>query len=248
MFLSVLATAYAPGRLPLAVGGRSLACRAVRTMMDAELTDEQIDARAALLPKPGDENDPLAVQERPKYGLSAASGRPTELVWGADAPELVEMSEWGEHMLAAGFTRVLYVSDDGMADLHVAALCSSGGFTADAVTSVDMRAENAAEQTMDAMRAAASAGAKIVVHGGASTMVLAQWVLRDYIGSENCAEACELLRSRKRFTGVEWAADADALQRFLGIEDRPSKSSPPPPAPEPPSGEVKVSAGGILLS
>ena len=209
----------------------------------APATNEEV--RMARMYKPGDEKDPLK-KPRPKFGLAPATGRPTEKVCAADMPTTADLPEWAEHLRESGVERLLFVHEGAADDEHVALLMLQG-FAADAVTAVDVSAEGAAQQTMAAMQAAATAGTKICVHGGPFTLVLAQWVLTDYIGSENCEEACETLRARKRFGGVDWAADPKQVELFLGLGDgdaAPPSSPPPPPSP---TGPTKVSPGGILL-
>ena len=125
---------------------------------------------------------------------------------------------------------------------------------------VDVLADGAAQRTAEAMQAAVAARSKIAVHGDPFTVVLAQWVLTDYIGSENCEEACDILRSRSRSGGVTWALrnsaddelikeEANRVARFVGNEEQgASPSAPPPPPPPEPMGPVKESKGGILIS
>ena len=249
--LAVTAVAFAPARSPLTA--RPVGCSRSRPgasiLMQEGAKAENEEARMANMYKPGSEQDPFQA-ERPKFGLAPATGRSTEAVFGADFPAPAELQEWAELLRAQGVEQLLFVYE-GESEEHssyVAALATAGlgGFAADAVTAVDMLADDAAQRTAEATQAAAKAGAKICVHGGPFTLVLAQWVLADYIGSENCEEACDLLSSRKRFGGVGWEAEPADVERFLGLEDDGAPPAAPPPPPEP-TGPIKVSKGGILL-
>ena len=224
MSLLLLASpwAYAPARTPLSVRKRAFV-GAVEKADGFKINRKKFF-------QPNSEEDPLKAK-RPQYGLAPASGRPTEVVFGVDVPAAAELPAWSEHLRSSGIERLLYVYDEGSADEHVAGLCGEGGFAADAVLAVDVRADGAAERTADAMQAASSARAKIGVHGPSDSLVLAQWVLTDYIGSDNCLEACDLLNSRKRFSGVEWKPEVAALQRYLGYNE--DGSRPPDPRPHP---------------
>jgi hypothetical protein len=257
--VTAAALGLAPTRTPLTA--RPARPRASILMQEGGKAENE-EARMSKMYKPGDEDDPFQV-ERPKFGLAPATGRSTEMVYGADFPEPNDLMEWSEILRAQGVERLLFVHDGELSEelsSYVAALSAMAGFAADAVTAVDVLADGAAQRTAEAMQAAATARAKIAVHGGPFTLVLAQWVLTDYIGSENCEEACDVLRSRSRSGGVNWAlrnsADDELIKeealcvaRFLGLEDGgASPTAPPPPPPSEPTGPVKVSKGGILFT
>ena len=261
--LTTLVTAAALG---LAPARTLLMARLVRPRASVLMQEggkaENEEARMAKMYKPGDEDDPFQ-KPRPKFGLAPATGRTTEAVYGADFPQPNELMEWSEHLRAQGIERLLFVHDGELNEelsSYVAALSAMAGFAADAVTAVDVLADGAAQRTAEAMQAAVAARSKIAVHGDPFTVVLAQWVLTDYIGSENCEEACDILRSRSRSGGVTWALrnsaddelikeEANRVARFMGIEEQgASPSEPPPPPPPEPTGPVKVSKGGILFS
>lgn len=246
VLLAVTAVALAPARTPLTA--RPVRPRASILMQEGAKAENE-EARMSRMYKPGSEDDPFQA-DRPKFGLAPATGRSTEVVFGADFPAPPDLQEWADLLRAQGVERLLFVHDGVSEEYssYVAALCSVGGFAADAVTDVDVLADGAAQRTAEAMQAAASARAKICVHGGPFTLVLAQWVLVDYIGSENCEEACDVLSSRKRFGGVGWAAEPVDVERFLGLGDGGAPPAAPPPPPPEPTGPTKVSAGGILLS
>eukprot|EP00964_Phaeocystis_antarctica_P065563 scaffold39571_cov70-Phaeocystis_antarctica.AAC.3 len=256
--VTAAALGLAPARVPLTA--RLVRARASVLMQEGGKAENE-DARMANMYKPGDEDDPFQV-ERPKFGLAPATGRSTEMVFGADFPEPNDLMEWAELLRSQGVERVLFVHDGELSEelsSYVAALSAIAGFAADAVTAVDVLADGAAQRTAEAMQAAATARAKIAVHGAPFTLVLAQWVLTDYIGSENCEEACDVLRSRSRSGGVNWAlrnsADDELIKeealrvaRFLGLEDGGASPTAPPPPPPEPTGPVKVSKGGILFT
>ena len=258
--VSAAALGLAPARTPLTA--RLVRPRASVLMIEGGKAENE-EARMAKMYKPGDEDDPFQ-KPRPKFGLAAATGRTTEAVYGADFPQPNELMEWSEHLRAQGIERLLFVHEGELNEelsSYVAALSAMAGFAADAVTAVDVLADGAAQRTTEAMQAAVAARSKIAVHGDPFTVVLAQWVLTDYIGSENCEEACDILRSRSRSGGVTWALrnsaddelikeEANRVARFMGIEEQgASPSAPPPPTPPPePTGPVKVSKGGILFS
>ena len=257
--VTAAALGLAPARTPLTA--RLVRPRASVLMQEGGKAENE-EARMAKMYKPGDEDDPFQ-KPRPKFGLAAATGRTTEAVYGADFPQPNELMEWSEHLRAQGIERLLFVHDGELNEelsSYVAALSAMAGFAADAVTAVDVLADGAAQRTAEAMQAAVAARSKIAVHGDPFTVVLAQWVLTDYIGSENCEEACDILRSRSRSGGVTWALrnsaddelikeEANRVARFMGIEEQgASPSEPPPPPPPEPTGPVKVSKGGILFS
>jgi len=172
--------------------------------------------------------DPLAVK-RPEYDLAAASGRPDEAVWGAVATEsAAELVEWAAHMKAAGVTRMLglFTADDAAArsgaataEAYFADLVAAGPFDAASVGLLDPRAEGSREAVLSVLKATQAAREKICVHcadGHALTsVVLADWLLTDYIGGDNFEEACDALAARKRLSGVERRADPQQLEMWV---------------------------------
>lgn len=198
--------------------------------------------------------DPLAAP-RPKYDFCAASGRPTESVYGSIAPESSDTLErWATFVRGAGTTRLLGLfsseeasarSSDGTpqgaqrrfapppyarSTHHLAApppLPLTGffadlqgvGFDAANIGLLDPRADGAREATLTMLHAAVAAREQIVVccaDGHKLTaIVLADWLLTDYIGGENYDEACHALAMRKRLAGVERRADPAELERWM---------------------------------
>ena len=171
--------------------------------------------------------DPLAA-ERPKYDLAAASGRPDEVVWGAIAPEShASLGEWAAHLHTHGTSRVLGLFDAAGASARASDGTPQGffsdlvaaGFEAAHVGLLDPRAEGAREAALSLMEGAAKANERICVccaDGHALTsVVLADWLLTDYIGGENYEEACHALAMRKRLAGVERKADPEDLERWI---------------------------------
>ena len=170
--------------------------------------------------------DPLAAK-RPKYDLTACSGRPNEVVYGAVAPASPEaVAEWARHLQDAGIERLLglfpaealaRVSPDGKPQGYVAALAAAG-FDASRVGLMDPHTPGARDAALELVRQAVETEERICVHchdGNEYTAVLlADWVLTDYIGGANCLEACSALAARKRLSGVGRIADADVLERF----------------------------------
>lgn len=84
---------------------------------------------------------------------------------------------------------------------------------------LDPRADGAREATLTMLHAAVAAREQIVVccaDGHKLTaIVLADWLLTDYIGGENYDEACHALAMRKRLAGVERRADPAELERWM---------------------------------
>jgi len=172
--------------------------------------------------------DPLAV-ERPAHDLAAASGRGDEVVWGAKAAEsAADLDAWSAHMKAAGITRMLglFTAEDaaarsaaGTAEGYYSELIASGPFDAAHVGLLDPRAEGAREAVLTVLRDAQASREKICVHcadGNALTsIVLADWLLTDYITGENYEEACHALAMRKRLAGVERRAEAEVLEKWI---------------------------------
>lgn len=87
------------------------------------------------------------------------------------------------------------------------------------VSVVSMSSADARAHAFEAMHAAVAARETIVVacaDGHALTsIVLADFLLTDYIGGDNCLEACDLLAARKRKSGVERRPDPETLQAWM---------------------------------
>lgn len=211
--------------------------------------------------------DPLA-KPRPKYDLCAASGRPEEVCCGAVAPQSpAELSEWTSHMLGevpapppAGKLQPLLRTLALLSDSEASARSPDGtaagyddalrtaGFTS--VARVDLVSPGSRALVLEQLNAAKAARERICVHcvdGTAMTsVVMADWLLTDYIGGDNTEEAAETLRSRKRLGGVERLVDPELVTRFIEAGTMgdvppggPSAGDEPPPD--------KVSPGGVLL-
>ena len=170
----------------------------------------------------------------PPFDFAPASSRPDEVVHGAAAaPSAAELGDWLAHMQGAGIRRAVAFlsadeaaarSPDGTAGGYAAALSAAG---VGSPLVLDAASPAAAAALTDACTAARSAREKLVVHcadGRSSTnLALATWLLRDYIGSENVAEACDLLSASRRKTKVERRLDPAALAAFVGVEYVPPK-------------------------
>jgi hypothetical protein len=108
-------------------------------------------------------------------------------------------------------------SPDGTAAGYAAAL-SAGGFTS--VEMIDLYSPGARAAVLDSMGAAKAARERLCVHcadGNALTsVVMADWLLTDYIGGDNFQEAVDALAARKRLGGVERRADADVVEKYVG--------------------------------
>lgn len=80
----------------------------------------------------------------------------------------------------------------------------AAGFTT--VNRVDLAAAGARAVVNDELRAAKAAKERVCIHcadGTAMTsIVMCDWLLMDYIGGDNCEEASETLRARKRLGGA----------------------------------------------
>ena len=95
----------------------------------------------------------------------------------------------------------------------------SAGFEASGVGLLDPHAPGAREAVLGMAREAAEAKERLCVHcanGHTHTaVILADWLLTDYIGGENYDEAVATLAARKRLAGVERKADVEALARWV---------------------------------
>jgi len=174
----------------------------------------------------GKKKDPLQAA-RPKFDLAQASGRPTELIYGARAPAGAhELPEWEECLQSKNIKRVVALMDDGEAAARSPDGSSAGYLDALAnsfqAVRIDLASAGAGSAVRAACASAKQAGEAVCFHcsdGNARTSIaLAQWVLEDYIGGDNCLEACDLVESRKRRSGVEWTPDHMALE-FLFAQD-----------------------------
>ena len=99
-------------------------------------------------------------------------------------------------------------------------LPSTGPFDANCVGLVDPRSPGAREAVLRVMREAQSTrGERLCVHcadgHSLTSIVLADWLLTDYIGGENYEEAAAALAARKRLAGVERVADVAALEQWI---------------------------------
>jgi len=202
--------------------------------------------------------DPLFTK-RPKYDLCAASGRPEEICCGAVAPDTAfDIDEWAAHMRGEGklqpFSWALALLDDDEASLRSPDGTPTGyedalraaGFSS--VTRVDLYAPGSRDLVYEALRAAKAAKERVCIHCADGTsrtsIVMADWLLTDYIGGDNCEEAAEALRSRKRLSGVERLVDAEVVAKFIvagcaGVDAVEGSDEDDPP--------TTVSPGGILL-
>lgn len=186
------------------------------------------------------EADPLQ-QPRPKYDLAACSGRPDERVWGAMAPVSPDtLGEWASDMTSKGIQRILLLLSAAEAEAGVPPGGISGfskspwetwspaaqvealaaeGFESSKVTVVPMSSVDARANAFEALNAAVAARETIVAvcaDGHALTsIVLADFLLTDYIGGDNCLEACDLLAARKRKSGVERRPEAETLEAWI---------------------------------
>ena len=173
--------------------------------------------------------DPLAV-ERPAYDLAAASGRPDEAVYGACGPaSAAELPEWVAYMKnQMGATRMLglFTAEDAAArsqsnspEGYYSEIIAAGGFDSNKVGLIDPRSPGAREAVMQVMRDTAQSRERLCVHcanGHSLTgVVLADWLLTDWIGGDNYEEACDTLRSRLRLAGVERVVYPDTLEYWM---------------------------------
>mmetsp|Transcript_56749 Transcript_56749/g.93886 ORF Transcript_56749/g.93886 Transcript_56749/m.93886 type:complete len:278 (-) Transcript_56749:121-954(-) len=168
--------------------------------------------------------DPLQ-KPRPQYDLAAPSGRPNEPIFGARAPESAsEMAEWVAHMKERGIRRVVALLDVGEAALRSPDGSATGYIDALAASfneaiRIDVQEAGASSTCYAACLAAKNANEPLCFHcadGNAHTsLMLSQWLLKDYIGGENCQEATDSLVARKRHSGVEWSPDPLALEYLL---------------------------------
>lgn len=171
--------------------------------------------------------DPLAAP-RPKYDLAACSGRPNEVVWGAMAADSpVNLTVWAAHMREQGVVRMLglFSAEDaaaraeaGSAEGYYNSLVASG-FEASKVGLLDPRAEGARDAAWGVLKEAQAANERVCVHcvdGEALTgVLLADWILTDYIGGDNYEEACHALVMRKRLSGVGRQVEPESLEGWV---------------------------------
>ena len=171
--------------------------------------------------------DPLAAK-RPKYDFCGASGRDGEMVWGAVGPESEDdIDEWCAHMIKAGVVRVLGLfteaeaaarGPDGTAAGYMGALVAAG-FDPTGVALLDPRAEGSRSFVLEQMRDSFASKKKLCIHcadgRSLTAVVMADWLLTDYIGGTNYLEACDLLAARKRLAGVERRTTPEALEEWI---------------------------------
>ena len=93
------------------------------------------------------------------------------------------------------------------------------GFEAANIGLLDPRADGARDATLTMLKAAVEAREKLVVCCAdghkLTSVVLADWLLTDYIGGENYDEACHALAMRKRLAGVQRNAAPEDLERWM---------------------------------
>jgi len=84
---------------------------------------------------------------------------------------------------------------------------------------IDLHSLGARDLVLASIRAAKAAKERVCVHcadGEAMTsIVMADWLLQDYIGGDNYQEASDALAARKRLGGVGRVADVEALEKFV---------------------------------
>ena len=93
------------------------------------------------------------------------------------------------------------------------------GFDASNIGLLDPRADGARDATLTMLNAAVSAREQLVVCCAdghkLTSVVLADWLLTDYIGGENYDEACHALAMRKRLAGVERVVEPQTLEGWI---------------------------------
>jgi len=216
--------------IPTISRGTSLQHSVVSSCRTAQLTQFRSSSPRLQLLGVGDEPLPVfkdALQKpRPPYDLAAASGRPSETVFGARAPaNATELSTWAAHMREQGLTQMLALlseeeaaarSPNGEASGYDEALASEGF---ELIARVDLQAPDAASVVLQMCEASKASRKSLCVHcadgNAATSLVLAQWLLRDYIGGDNYLEACEAVRGRYRHSGVPRQADSDLLEKLM---------------------------------
>jgi hypothetical protein len=166
--------------------------------------------------------------DRPTWDFAAASGREGEVVWGAVAPRsAAEIVEWSNHMRKSKVQRVLGIftedeaaarSPDGTAFGYMKSLVEAG-FDPELVALVDPTIPDSREVILKAMREAYDAKKLLCVHcvdGEKFTgLVLADWLLTDYIQNENADEAVKIIQERKRVYGVGRLVPEHTLQNWV---------------------------------
>lgn len=204
--------------------------------------------------------DPLFT-ERPRYDLCAASKRPDEVCCGAIAPETsFDIDEWAAYMRGEGklqpFVRTLALinedeaclrSPDGSAAGYDEAL-RAAGFTT--VERIDLATEGARVAVLKVLQAAKEARERVCIHCADGTsmtsIVMADWLLTDYIGGDNVEEATEALRAQERLGGIGRVVDPTLVADFM-VAGRTGITAAEIEAAEEAAKEQKVSPGGILL-
>jgi hypothetical protein len=201
-------------------GGSSPTSSKAATKFDVPLGDEEIPDF--------DPNFDYLAAKRPKYDLGKASGRPDEVVWGAVAPESAEhIGEWCEHMRNADVDQLVGLftesevaarSPDGTVMGYMKALVDAG-FDPNFVSLIDPTNPDARNTFLSMCRDAYSGKRTLCLHcadGMKFTgLAMADWLLTDYIQSENYLEACESLRAQKRKSGVERLVSEDDLENWV---------------------------------
>ena len=168
-------------------------------------------------------------EDKPKFEMGPASSRPDEMIFGAAAADTAAaMQDWCAYMQEKGVQRwfallspfeIMARSPDGTAEGYAAAL-SAAGLGPGSV--VDASSPEAFEAGLAAANEAKAAREKLLVHCSdghvATDLMLASWLLRDYIGNDNMLEACDVLTASKRKTRVERNPTPEALGEFMGVE------------------------------
>ena len=171
---------------------------------------------------------PLRAREEHRQLLLDA-GLVTDAGLGLDAVPLEDVFEFDVRHRAS-WTRPAALAalgvEEGDADRALDALRCSHVLLADRTpldghppALLDPRAPGARDAVLGLLRDAQSSKERLLVHcadGHRLTgVVLADWLLTDYIGGDNYEEACHLLQNRKRLAGVERIADPAIVEQWV---------------------------------
>jgi hypothetical protein len=95
----------------------------------------------------------------------------------------------------------------------------AAGFDANYVGLLDPHMPGSRDVVYGLIRDAAAGKAKLCIHCADgerfTALPMADWLLTDYIGGDNYLEACDMLRSRKRLSGVGRSADEATLEQWI---------------------------------
>lgn len=189
----------------------------------------------------------LPEKERPNFALSAATGRPTCFVFGAEIPEPERIAEWCSVVDRAGISRVI------CGELSLAARIGFHGvFGPDKITAVEwINDVNGVEQVKAALLAARAAREKVVVCGvdeQATALVLGVHVMEESGGSPE--EALATLRARVKHSGVKGRVpDEGSFEAFAaaymacGVDSIPASTAE---LPQEPSKDLTKGQGLLL--